>query len=195
MRIRFLKKIAIVLLAVNFMACATLAPAATPTAADIEREEQAIYSFFLVEGEGPALILQETSTNISELTTQEMKEQIKGSFKGVSNAAVESYIERNAQPSQLSPTMELGVEYVFLSREELSEITSQPNWGEVLTGKYPGSYGYTVFSRVGFNNSLDQAVVYVGGMAGPLMGSGFYYLMEKKNGEWLIVEQVMVWIS
>jgi len=48
---------------------------------------------------------------------------------------------------------------------------------------------------VGFNNSLDQAVIYVGNMAGPLIGSGFYYLMEKKNGEWVIKEQVMVWIS
>jgi len=31
--------------------------------------------------------------------------------------------------------------------------------------------------------------------AQPMMGSGFYYLMEKKNGEWLIKEQVMAWIS
>jgi hypothetical protein len=27
------------------------------------------------------------------------------------------------------------------------------------------------------------------------MGSGYYYLMEKKNGQWLIKEQVMAWIS
>jgi hypothetical protein len=32
-------------------------------------------------------------------------------------------------------------------------------------------------------------------MGGPLMGSGFYYLMEKENGEWILKEQYMVWIS
>jgi len=91
--------------------------------------------------------------------------------------------------------MKLDVDYILLSTEELSEITRQSNWGEVITQKYPGSYGYTMFSRVGFNNSLDQAIIYVGQMAAPLMGSGFYYLMEKKNGEWVIKEQVMAWIS
>jgi hypothetical protein len=28
-----------------------------------------------------------------------------------------------------------------------------------------------------------------------LMGSGSYYLMEKQNGEWILKDQVMVWIS
>ena len=108
---------------------------------------------------------------------------------------VNSYLTRNAQPSQLSPNMDLGVEYVLLTPEDLSKITSQPNWHEVLNEKYPGSGGYTVFSRVGFNNTLDQAVVYVSQVAGPLMGTGFYTLLEKQNGDWKLMEQVMVWIS
>ena len=91
--------------------------------------------------------------------------------------------------------MNLGVDYVLLSADELAQITSQPNWNEVLNEQYPNSHGYTVFSRVGFNSSLDQAVIYIGNVAGPMMGSGFYYLMEKENGEWVIKEQVMAWIS
>ncbi len=195
MPINFLQKTAIVLLAINFLACSTIVPVAAPTAEDIEKEEQAVYAFFLAEGEGPALILQETSTNVSGLTPQEMKDQIKGSFKNVSKQVVDSYIERNAQPSQLSPTMDLGVDYILLTSEQLSEVTRQPNWGELLTEKYPGSHGYTIFSRVGFNHALDQAVIYVGSVAGPMMGAGYYYLMEKQNGEWIIKEQMMVWIS
>ncbi len=197
MFIKLLKKVSIVLLAMNFLACAALVPPATPSAADVEKEEQVIYSFFLDNSSsgGAALILEETSSNISEMTPQEMREQIKDSFKSVSKDTVDSYLARNEQSSPLSPTMDLDVEYILITRDQLSEITSQPNWGEILTERYPGSYGYTIFSRVGFNNTLDQAVVYVGGMAGPMMGSGFYYLMEKKDGEWRIMEQVMVWIS
>ncbi len=192
---RFLKEIAVVLLTINFLACATLSPVATPAAVDIEREEQAVYSFFLNEGDGPALILQETSTTISTDDPRQTLDYIKEGLPSLSDQTLDNFVERNAQPGQLSPTMNIGVDYVLLTSDELSEITSQPNWGEVLTEKYPGSYGYTIFSRVGFNNTLDQAVIYVGSMAGPLVGSGSYFLMEKKNGEWLMLEQIMAWIS
>ncbi len=195
MFIKLFKKVSVVLIAMNFLACATLVPPATPSAADVEKEEQAVYSFFLDDSDGPALILQETSSNISELTPQEMREQIKGSFKTVSKDTIDSYLVRNQGTTQLSPTMDLGVEYILVTSDQLSEITRQPNWGELLTEKYPGSHGYTIFSRIGFNNTLDQAVVYVGGVKGPMMGAGYYYLMEKQNGEWVIKEQVMVWIS
>jgi hypothetical protein len=114
---------------------------------------------------------------------------------GISNETIDSYVERNVQPSQLAPDMQLGVDYVLLSQEELAEISSQGNWHEILQERYPGSEGYLIFSRVGFNRTLDQAVLYVGDVAGPLMGAGYCYLLEKQNGEWTIKEQTMVWIS
>jgi hypothetical protein len=91
--------------------------------------------------------------------------------------------------------MQLGQEYILLSQPELAEISSQGNWHEVLQERYPGSNGYLIFSRVGFNRTLDQAVVYVGEVAGPLMGAGYYYLLEKETGKWTIKAETMVWIS
>ena len=177
------------------LACSTLTPKPTPLAADVEKEEQAVYSFFVYDKGGPALILQDTFTSINETDPKQSIDFIKSGLKGISKSTIDSYLVRNAKPSQLSPDMNLGMDYVLLTADELAKISSQPNWGELLTEKYPGSNGYTIFSRVGFNNSLDQAVIYVGKVAGPMMGSGFYYLMEKKNGEWLLKEQANVWIS
>jgi hypothetical protein len=194
MFIKLFKKAPLVLLALTFAACSFFTSAPAP-AADIEKEEQAIYSFFVSADTGTAVILQDTSTNISTDNPQESIDYIKSGLQSISEETVNSYLERNAQPGQLSPDMELGVNYVLLSAEELARISSQPDWGGILNEKYPGTHGYTIFSRVGFNNSLDQAVIYVGNVAGPMMGAGFYYLMEKKNGEWVIKEQVMVWIS
>jgi hypothetical protein len=176
------------------LACSTLVPKPTPPAADVEKEEQAVYSFF-VGAKGPVLILQDTSTNISEMTPQELRASLKSGFKNISKETVDSYLARNEQPSQLSPDMNLGVDYTLLPIDELAKISSQPNWGELLTKKYPGSHGYIVFSRVGFNNTLDQAVIYVANVGGPMMGSGSYYLLEKKNGAWLLMDQVNYWIS
>ena len=189
------KKVLIFVPVLLTLACSTLTPKPAPSAVDIEKEEQAVYSFFVGASTGPALILEETSSSIGGDTPQELKEQLRNSFKDISRETVESFAARNVESVQLSPDMDLGVEYVLLSHEELAEISSQPNWGELLTEKYPGSYGYTIFSRVGFNNTLDEAVIYVGNVAGPLMGSGDFYLMEKIDGEWLIKEQYMIWIS
>jgi len=195
MYINLLKRIPVALFTLSFTACSFLTPAATPSAADIEKEEQAVYSFFVGGGERTVLILQDTSADISANDPQKSLDYIRSGLPSLSDEALDNFVQRNQQSGPLAPDMELDVDYILLSTEELSEITRQSNWGEVITQKYPGSYGYTMFSRVGFNNTLDQAVIYVGSMAAPLMGSGFYYLMEKENGDWVIKEQVMAWIS
>lgn len=188
-------RITLPVLVLFILACSLFTPNPAPATADIEKEEQAIYSFFVGDGTAPMLILQETSTSVDWEDPKEIKKNVLSGFKNISNQAIKSYLARNAQPSQLSPDMDLGVKYILLTQDELSQITSQPNWNEVLAEKYPGSGGYLIFSHVGFNNSLDQAVIYVGQVAGPLMGTGNYYLMEKQDGEWKIKEQIMVWIS
>jgi len=87
--------------------------------------------------------------------------------------------------------MNLGVSYILLSTPEFLEITRDSNWGEVLEEKYPGSQGCTSFSRVGFNNSRTQALVYVIRIFGPLMGGGGYYLLEYNAGNWEIIDQFL----
>lgn len=186
--------IAMLVLTLVQFACSAVNSAPRPSAADIEKEEQAVYSFFVDDGAGPMIILQDTATDINTDDPQQTIDYVKSGLKGISNETLDNYLERNAQPGQLSSDMQLGVEYVLLSSEELSTIFKQPDGWDVFHKKYSDS-GYTVFSRVGFNSTLDQAVVYVGSMAGPLMGAGYYYLLEKENGEWLIKEQIMVWIS
>lgn len=175
-------------------ACSAFSPAPKPSAADIEKEEQAVYAFFVGNGTSTVVLLQDTATDINSDDPQQTIDYVKSGLKSISNETLDNYLERNARPSQLSPDMQLGVDYVLLSSEEFSTIFKRPDGWDVFHEKYSDG-GYTVFSRVGFNNTLDQAVIYVGGMAGPLMGSGSYYLMEKKYGQWIMMEQVMVWIS
>ncbi len=185
---------AVLVLTLTQTACGLFTPQPKPSAADIEKEEQAVYAFFVSDAMGPAVILQDTDTNINSDDPQETVDYVKSGLKSISNETLDSYMDRNAQSSQLSPDMDLGVGYVLLSSDEMSNIFLQPDGWDVFHQKYSRA-GYQVFSRVGFNNTLDQAVIYVGQMAGPLMGSGNYYLLEKENGEWILKEQIMVWIS
>lgn len=192
----FFRNLLLLSLALSVPACSLLAPSApAPSEADILKEEQAVYSFFVGSGDAPVLILEETSTDISNDNPQQTIDYIKSGLEGISKDTIDNYLARNEQSTVLSPDMDLGVKYILLSEEELHSISSQPNWGEVLNEKYPGTNGYIIFSHVGFNKSLDQALIYVGNVGGPLMGSGSYYLMEKKNGEWVMIQQIMTWIS
>jgi hypothetical protein len=169
--------------------------ASMPSQADIDKEEQAIYATFFSVNTRTAVILRDTSTTVSADGSPEYMKNIASSLPGISNETLDNFVQRNIKPGQLSPDMSLGVDYVLLSTDELAQITSQPNWGEVMNEKYPNSGGYKIFSRVGFNATLDQAMIYVGHVAGPMMGGGFYYLMEKQDGQWVIKQQIMVWIS
>lgn len=188
------KAVLFISLALTIFACSVFTPKPTPSAAEIEKEEQVIYSFFMPPS-GTALILQDTSTSMTDDNPQQTMDYVKSSMKGISNETIGNFLDRNKKSSQLAPGMQLGVDYVLMSQNELHAITSQSNWGEVLNEKYPNSHGYLIFSRVGFNNMLDQALIYVGQMRGPLNGNGDYYLMEKQNGQWVIKDQIMVWIS
>lgn len=174
-------------------ACAPSAP--KPSAAEIEKEEQAVYDYFVGGAEGKVVIMLETSAIFPQDTPEKVREYLEAEFPEASGEAVESYIERNTQPGELPSDMQLDADFILVPADEIFKITSQPNWDTLLTQTYDGAHGYTVFSRVGFNNTLDQAVIYVGNVAAPLMGAGYYYLMEKKNGQWIIKQQVMVWIS
>lgn len=165
---------------------------------DIEKEEQVVYASFFKSISGKVVILQDTSTQWLPSSSEDLKQRMDYIASGLPNASKETldnYFERNRlQPSRLSPDMQLGISYILLSEEQLSTIMNQPNGWEAFHEKYSPA-GYMQFSRVGFNETLDQAIVYIGSVPGPMMGSGNYYLMEKKGGKWVIKEQVLAWVS
>ena len=185
----------IVMLVPILLACSLFTSAPAPSRAEIDREEQAVYAFFVGEGTGTSLILEETASGIGSDDIQQTREYLKSGLPDLSRETLNSFTERNQESTPLSQDMQLGVKYELLSHEDLAEISSQPSWNEILNERYPGSNGYLILSRVGFNHSLDQAVIYVGQVAGPLMGSGSYYMLEKQNGEWIIKDESMAWIS
>lgn len=165
---------------------------------DVEKEEQAVYSSFFEKYSETIVILQETSTGFLPSSSEELEERmnyITSGLPGASKETLNDFFERNRrQPGQLSPDMQLGIEYILLSPDEFSTIMNQANGWDAFYKKYSRS-GYVQLSQVGFNKTLDQAIVYVSSVPGPMMGGGNYYLMEKKDGQWVIKEQVLAWIS
>ena len=168
----------------------------TPSkSAEISDDEQAVYSVFFAENPDTTLLLQDAASDSSMTSSQKVMDFIKSGLPAVSDETINDYLMNNKQDSQLPAKMNVGVEYQLLSADEFAEISSQPDWGNLLKEKYPGSDGYMFFSRVGFNNALDQALIYVGRVYGPLAGDASYYLLEKKDARWMIVNQIVRVIS
>ena len=210
-----LKKILVSLMIPLLCACAwilpvkpTDTPLSPPTSAPSEpsmeapsqsdennSDEQAVYSVFFAENPDVTLLLQDTGADSSMTSPEEVMDFIKSGLPAVSDETINDYLKNNKQDSQLSASMNVGAEYQLLSADEFAEISSQSDWGNVLKEKYPDSNGYMFFSRVGFNNAHDQALIYVGRVYGPLAGEASYYLLEKKDAKWMIVNQILRVIS
>jgi hypothetical protein len=92
--------------------------------------------------------------------------------------------------------MEIGASYVLLTQNERTQFFNQNQDGwQLFYEKYPDAPGITALSRVGFNQALDQALVYAGTQSQWLAGAGYYLLLKRVNGAWIIDQQVMTWIS
>lgn len=114
------KKVLFASLTLLFLACSVFIPKPIippPSTADIEREEQAVYSFFA--SRDLVLILQDTATTVSDNDLQQTMDYVKSGLKGISNETISSYLNRNKGSSQLSPDMDLGVSYTLISPDEL----------------------------------------------------------------------------
>lgn len=188
-------------LAVVLTACtsATPVPASTPSAGQIDAEEQVVYAalFRNLYSAASYVIMDTTATGPTGVgDTASTLDRIVQDIRGVDQKTAESFRVQNDAAYPVRPDLELGSGYVLLSQSEMSQIFSQNRDGwELFYERYPDAPGITTLSKVGFNNTLDQALVYVGTMSHWLAGAGYYVLLKKSNGSWIVDQQVMTWIS
>jgi hypothetical protein len=61
--------------------------------------------------------------------------------------------------------------------------------------RFPHSGGLLEISAVGFDPERTHAVVQIHATSGELSGSGYRYRLEKRDGDWVIAERELVWMS
>lgn len=85
---------------------------------------------------------------------------------------------------------------VLINDSETSEIFSDRTKGwKFFYARYPDSQGITTLSRVGFNSSKTEAVVYFGTQSDWLAGAGYQVILQKIDGTWKVTSRRMLWIS
>jgi hypothetical protein len=176
-------------------------------AAASDDEEAAVYAAVIGDTGGKMLLIKEqTATGHDGVSPAETVTSMIGRMHDVAPATTENFLAQNATAHPLRADMALGAPYVLLSQTD--PIWSDPNFWPILRARYPEAMGipkgvgYSTLSRVGFNASKDQALVYMGTEAEFLVGdhyaghgAGTYYLMKKVNGVWTVDQQVTIWTT
>jgi hypothetical protein len=194
------KKSLIVFLAIVLTACTgSPTPAPTPAPARLEIEQQAVYAALLhsLYSSLNFVIMDTTATSPGGVgDTAFILSNILQNMHGVDPETVDSFSVRNNASYPVNPRMDLGTPYVLLTRDHMTRLFNQNQDGwQLFYEQYPGSPGITTLSQVGFNIAFTQALVYVGTMSHWLAGAGYFVLLNKVNGVWVVDQKVMSWIS
>jgi hypothetical protein len=94
----------------------------------------------------------------------------------------------------LNPHIKFGLPHALISDGEIDQIFSNGKWGEFFR-RYPNSRGLVWLSRVGFNKSKTQALLYFAHQYTEAAGEGFLILLAKTASGWKKTAEVLVWIS
>jgi hypothetical protein len=114
---------------------------------------------------------------------EEFRENFESVFKSFEEANRQSLFLENHfaihKPYQLVGSAEL--EAAFRRNEP---GTHGDGW-EGFRKCFPNATGYTIFSAVGFNAEKTLAIVFVEYRCGGLCGSARYYILEKRDKDWI----------
>ncbi|SRR6266700_349112 len=95
----------------------------------------------------------------------------------------------NLDDEKLERQFGLSATYELATEQEMDLYPS-----EQFSKRFPNSYGYLTFSRIGFNHDLTEALFYTEHICG-LCGEGKYVFMRKINGRWDVDGTASTWIS
>jgi hypothetical protein len=186
---------------VLILAACTAGPAISPTppANQIEVEEAAVFASLLTkmyQNRG-YVIMGTTATSLTGVdNTAATLDYVLQNIHSVDPATFDSFKIRNQSAGSLRADMDLGSPYTLLSQAARNQIFGQNQSGwDVFYNHFPQAPGITTLSRVGFNSAFDQALVYIGTQSNWQVGNGYYVLLKKVNGTWVIDQQVMIWVS
>jgi len=163
----------------------------------ITAEEYKVYMAALGENREPFVIrdksdMDKESKNIDRYSVREF-------LKELIPETIEDFQAKNKETAQLKKKFPTNINYTLIKIDELKEFFAyefdgEMDW-EAFYKKYPKSGGLYTFSRVGFSQNGQQALLFVTNWCRSLCGEGNYYLLKKENGEWKVINKHMVWIS
>jgi len=195
---RFL--IAIALLAVT--GCDQISTYFPPPEVPMRTAEYAVLSALLqtmfIGSPPPKMLVIEEATDSRYSTFKfnvKSPTQERGGLTDITDEIATDFAAANKKPQVFERQFNISVNYVFISKEDLTKIFKSDNGWSRFYEKYPDAPGKISLSRPGFNAAMDTALVYVGQQSDWLAGAGYFVIMKKIDNTWTLQEMEMIWIS
>ncbi|MDM1061488.1 hypothetical protein HXZ62_02795 [Empedobacter falsenii] len=152
-------------------------------------EEFSIFSQILsekIEKSKKKIVLQKETYFLTSEKQKEFKyKYLKTNFKDLELETFNDF--KNQNNKKLNVT--------FIDNKEITALFKSHTGWEDFYKKYKNAIGIIEFSRIGFNKSKTQALLYYSKTSGFSNGHGNYIFLKKINGKWIKVLEVMAWIS
>lgn len=105
---------------------------------------------------------------------------------------IQNFTKQNAARSPVTAPAKTVLKVDLLDGKEAQATAEFSRWKK-LYGTYPDSSGIVSFSKVGFDKTGTQALVYIANIYGEDAGKGTILFLQKTGQQWKIKEQVVNW--
>jgi hypothetical protein len=157
----------------------------------IEIEEYAVYSALIQKecvdaGIQKAVIESEISGH-STSDRKNIKDQLLWTMSELEDETVDDYVLKSKKHHTLKRLFEISTQYSLINEKEREELFKKAGEGwKAFHQKYSESSRLLSFSAIGFNQKINQALVFMSVSCGSLCGEGTWYLLAKENRVWKI---------
>jgi len=119
---------------------------------------------------------------------------VKKGLSGVSPELLESYRARNKKEYTLGGRLPIKSDYIFVTPEDIRNSFRDKGWSSFYL-RYPEAGGILGFSRVAYNRSGTEALVFASCAKGGTNFFTCYYRLVKADGLWKVMGEVIMAIG
>lgn len=118
----------------------------------------------------------------------------KSRFSETDAEMIDDFNSQNLTTSEIKTNLNISQKYKFISESENVNETelkkADHNLSLAFQKKFPDAKIFIAFSKIGFNNEKSKAIVY----SHNLFDKGGYFLLQKENCQWKLVEYRNAWV-
>lgn len=101
---------------------------------------------------------------------------------------IQNFLDRSCISGPLSQTFHTKLPKTFISAENAHiDWPIRKDGQKSFRQLYPGVGGMTAFSHVGFNSTLDQAIVSSRFVCGRYCGASYRHILQQQSGQWKVL--------
>lgn len=130
------------------------------------------------------VVLSQTGPALSGISAEDLYTSLSTDLPDISPETAADFLARNTEEYPLKDNFDPERKILLLSQQELDEQFGTPiDWNQFNLA-YPTAAGFYTISCIGYNNTGDQALIYVTDTSETVGGEGVFFLLVIKDGEW-----------